>query len=97
MENQNTPKYLDKTQTQLFEVLKQLPHAPSVQYSTAIPHEVERLAIEANPDERISRAQQDAMRVNPGEFYENDKDQDPSESATKRLKTHQPMAMDTTQ
>ena len=31
MANQNTPEYLDKIKTRLYENLRMLPHAPSVQ------------------------------------------------------------------
>ncbi len=32
MENRNTPDYLDKIKTQLFQALHDIPHVPSVQF-----------------------------------------------------------------
>ncbi|GIX86252.1 histone deacetylase 1 [Caerostris extrusa] len=57
MANQNTPEYLEKIRTRLFENLRMLPHAPGVQMQPipedAIDHESEDEDKE-NPDERIS-------------------------------------------
>ena len=36
MANQNTPEYLDKIKTRLFENLRMLPHAPGVQVSSRV-------------------------------------------------------------
>lgn len=57
MANQNTPEYLEKIRTRLFENLRMLPHAPGVQMQPipedAIDNESEDEDKE-NPDERIS-------------------------------------------
>merc|ERR1719445_2190085 len=57
MTNQNTPEYMDKIKTRLFENLRMLPHAPGVQMST-IPEdgvtlkEESEAADEADPEKR---------------------------------------------
>merc|ERR1712083_825794 len=57
MTNQNTPEYMDKIKTRLFENLRMLTHAPGVQMST-IPEdgvtlkEESEAADEADPDKR---------------------------------------------
>merc|ERR1712111_180807 len=51
MTNQNTPEYMDKIKTRLFENLRMLPHAPGVQMST-IPEDGVTLKEEADPDKR---------------------------------------------
>merc|ERR1712194_534379 len=57
MTNQNTPEYMDKIKTRLFENLRMLPHAPGVQMAT-IPEdgvtlkEESEAADEADPDKR---------------------------------------------
>ena len=86
MENQNTPKYLERTQTMLLEVLKGLPSAPSVQYSTAIPREREDVEMtreekeeeekEAEVDVRETQRQLDNRREDVREFYADEKEQD---------------------
>lgn len=59
MANQNTPEYLEKIRTRLFENLRMLPHVPGVQMQT-IPDESVKEEWEdeekekRNPDERIS-------------------------------------------
>ncbi|KAK8372736.1 hypothetical protein O3P69_012006 [Scylla paramamosain] len=71
MANQNTPEYLDKIKTRLFENLRMLPHAPGVQ-SIAIPED--GLAEESededkvSPDERISIRASD-KRIAPDNEY----------------------------
>ena len=86
MENQNTPKYLDKTTAMLLEVLKALPHAPSVQYSTAIPREREDVEMTgeereeeekevAGLDAREGDRERERRRAeHEGELYEDEKD-----------------------
>ncbi|RWS30073.1 Histone deacetylase 2-like protein [Leptotrombidium deliense] len=58
MANQNTPEYLDKIKTRLFENLRMLPHAPGVQMQAipddAIDQDEEEDGIKQDPDERIS-------------------------------------------
>ncbi|KAH7976580.1 hypothetical protein HPB52_016549 [Rhipicephalus sanguineus] len=57
MANQNTPEYLEKIRTRLFENLRMLPHAPGVQMQP-IPEDAMDQESEdedkVNPDERIS-------------------------------------------
>merc|ERR1719162_2254217 len=58
MTNQNTPEYMDKIKTRLFENLRMLPHAPGVQMAT-IPEDGVTLkeesegADDADPDKQI--------------------------------------------
>ena len=61
MTNQNTAEYLNKIKARLFENLRMIPHAPSVQ-TQAIPEDglPEQEPTEDNPDERIS--QNDRMK-----------------------------------
>lgn len=60
MANQNTPEYLEKIKTRLFENLRMLPHAPGVQVQ-AIPedgiHESEEDEDKINPEERIPQSE----------------------------------------
>lgn len=60
MANQNTPEYLEKIKTRLFENLRMLPHAPGVQVQ-AIPedgvHESEEDEDKVNPDERLPQVE----------------------------------------
>ena len=85
MENQNTPKYLDKTTAMLLEVLNSLPHAPSVQYSTAIPREREDVEMSREEreeeekeneglDVREGEREKDKRRDLESELYEDEKD-----------------------
>lgn len=53
MENQNSPKYLEKHKIELFEVLRGLPPVPSIQYSTPIPRDPEFEDPEPDPDRRV--------------------------------------------
>jgi histone deacetylase 1/2 len=86
MENQNTPKYLERTQTMLLEVLKGLPAAPSVQYTTVIPREREDVEMtreekeeeekEAEVDVRETQRQLERRREDEREFYGDEKEQD---------------------
>ena len=77
MANQNTPEYMDKIKTRLFENLRMLPHAPGVQ-SIAIPED--GIADESededkvNPDERISIRASD-KRVAPDNEYSDSEDE----------------------
>jgi len=76
MQNLNTSKYLDEHKIQLFEILRQLPAAPSVQYSTKIPHEMEIEEPEREQDVRISKRDEDKHIDDEREFYEDDHDND---------------------
>lgn len=77
MANQNTPEYMDKIKTRLFENLRMLPHAPGVQ---SIPIPEDGIAEESddedkgNPDERISIRASD-KRVAPDNEYSDSEDE----------------------
>jgi len=66
MTNQNTPEYLEKIKTRLFENLRMLPHAPGVQ-AQAIPedgvHESEEDEDKVNPDERLPQSDKVKTKV----------------------------------
>lgn len=78
MANQNTPEYMDKIKTRLFENLRMLPHAPGVQMS-AIPEDAVNEESEdedkVNPDQRISIRQTD-KRIACEEEYSDSEDED---------------------
>jgi len=76
MENQNTPKYLDKQKITLFETLRSIQPAPSVQYSLVTPRDMELEPPEVDPDIRISQHDIDKEIADDKEFYADDKDQD---------------------
>ncbi|KAK4045708.1 histone deacetylase 1 [Daphnia magna] len=77
MANQNTPEYLDKIKTRLFENLRMLPHAPGVQMQ-AIPedaiNEDSDEEDKSNPDERISIRASD-KRIAPDNEYSDSEDE----------------------
>lgn len=58
MANQNTPEYMEKIKTRLFENLRMLPHAPGVQMADipedAVREESEDEGERQNPDQRVS-------------------------------------------
>jgi len=85
MENQNTPKYLEKQKITLYEVLRHIQPAPSVQYSTLVPRDMEIETPETDPDIRISQHEMDKERVDDKEFYSDDKDQDRGSVVTQNL------------
>ncbi len=85
----------------LLEVLKGIPHAPSVQYSAAIPREREdaeaigdesevdpEKALEKSADVRVSLEEEDKRREDEREFYDGDKDNDGPEG-TKKIKVQE--------
>jgi histone deacetylase 1/2 len=84
MENLNTPNYLQKQETFLLQALKDLPHAPSVQYSYQPPRddgheareEIERGKREAMVDVRGDVADSDKLVADRREFFADDRDQD---------------------
>jgi len=92
MENLNTPNYLQKQESALLQALKQLPPAPSVQYSYQPPRddgfeareerEKARQEHERMRDVRVSAMDMDKAVVDRREFYADDKDQDASTIAT---------------
>lgn len=77
MANQNTPEYLDKIKTRLFENLRMLPHAPGVQMQ-AIPEDAINDESDdedkSNPDERISIRASD-KRIAPENEYSDSEDE----------------------
>merc|ERR1712088_1284346 len=73
MANQNTPEYMDKIKTRLFENLRMLPHAPGVQMANipedGVPLKDESEAIdEANPDKRLPQQIKDKIVEADNEF-----------------------------
>jgi len=83
MENQNSTKYLEKMRISLFEVLRSLPAAPSVQYSTPIPHDRDIDEPEREMDVRVSHRERDAQIEDEREFYDDDHDQDKTADSVK--------------
>ncbi|KAG8223985.1 hypothetical protein J437_LFUL012088 [Ladona fulva] len=77
MSNQNTPEYLEKIKTRLFENLRMLPHAPGVQVQ-AIPEDATNEESEdedkVNPDERMPQQAQD-KRIAPDNEYSDSEDE----------------------
>lgn len=74
MENNNTKEYLEKLKVKVFENLRCLNAAPSVQFQEVPPTYYvsrEELEDEVNPDERIRSDRAQTM----GEFYNDDNDQ----------------------
>lgn len=76
MANQNTPEYLDKIKTRLFENLRMLPCAPGVQMQ-AIPEDGMTVddpeeEEKANPDERISIRASDKRVSNDNDFSDSE-------------------------
>jgi histone deacetylase 1/2 len=78
MANQNTPEYMDKIKTRLFENLRMLPHAPGVQMANipedGVPLKDESEAIdEANPDKRLPQQIKDKIVEADNEFEDSTK------------------------
>merc|ERR1712018_1025249 len=78
MTNQNTPEYMDKIKTRLFENLRMLPHAPGVQMANipedGVPLKDESEAIdEANPDKRLPQQIKDKIVEADNEFEDSTK------------------------
>nr|CAD7454043.1 unnamed protein product [Timema tahoe] len=75
MANQNTPEYLEKIKTRLFENLRMLPHAPGVQVQ-AIPEDSVNDSDDdedkANPDERLTQAALDKRIAPDNEFSDSE-------------------------
>jgi hypothetical protein len=86
MENLNTPNYLHKQETLLLQCLKELPHAPSVQYSYQPPRDTRfedeeeaartKREHESMRDVRLAPGDVDAHVSDRREFYADDRDQD---------------------
>nr|CAD7591454.1 unnamed protein product [Timema genevievae] len=75
MANQNTPEYLEKIKTRLFENLRMLPHAPGVQVQ-AIPEDSVNDSDDdedkANPDERLTQVALDKRIAPDNEFSDSE-------------------------
>lgn len=81
MENQNSPRYLEKQRNMLLEYLSHIPPVPSVQYSIPIPTDpdLDEMAIakrEEQLDIRVTQRDMDKMIIPENEFYADEKDQD---------------------
>lgn len=79
MANQNTPEYLDKIKTRLFENLRMLPHAPGVQMQDIAEDAIKEESDDEddkknNPDERISIRASD-KRIACEEDYSDSEDE----------------------
>lgn len=75
MANKNTPVYLDKTKTQVFQNLMELPHAPSVQMQDIPEDSIKNERDDEendNPDERISIANSDKSIHRNEEFSDSE-------------------------
>jgi len=87
MANQNTPEYLDKIKTRLFENLRMLPHAPGVQAAN-IPEDAvneeedEDEEKQHPPDERVSIRASDKRVQGDNEFSDSEDEGDGSRRAT---------------
>merc|ERR1712004_884397 len=84
MANQNTPEYLDKIKTRLFENLRMLPNAPGVQMQDVPEDAVNDESDDedkANPDERISIRASDKRMACDEEFSDSE---DEGESGNRR-------------
>jgi len=96
MANQNTPDYLEKIRTRLFENLRMLPHAPGVQQQPipedAIDNDSED-EDKQDPDERVSIRASEKRVSKDEEFYDSEdegegrKDQRNTKLKAKRPKT----------
>lgn len=73
MENANTKEYLEKYKLKIFQHLKALNGAPSVQMQEVPPDFIMREAEEIHPD---TRTEDNGKRQHDAEFYEHDQDQD---------------------
>lgn len=73
MENANTKEYLEKYKLKIFQHLKALNGAPSVQMQEVPPDFIMRESEESHPDQR---SDQDGTRQHDAEFFDNDQDQD---------------------
>merc|ERR1711994_901493 len=92
MANQNTPEYMDKIKTRLFENLRMLPHAPGVQMANipedGVPLKEESEAVdEANPDKRIPQQISDKIVEADNEFEDSTKSGNKNESDSSTANT----------
>jgi histone deacetylase 1/2 len=96
MANQNTPDYLEKIRTRLFENLRMLPHAPGVQQQPIPEDAIDNDSEEEekqDPDERVSIRASEKRVSKDDEFYDSEdegegrKDQRSTKPKSKRPKT----------
>lgn len=92
MANQNTPEYMDKIKTRLFENLRMLPHAPGVQMANipedGVPMKEESETLdEANPDKRMPEQISDKTVEPDNEFEDSTKSGNKNESDSNAAKT----------
>lgn len=105
MENLNTPNYLTKQENALLQALKDMPHAPSVQYSLQPPRdeghqareemEKARAEHESMRDTRMSGYSVDKHISDRREFYADDRDQDGS-TVPEKIKPQLPSVLSAT-
>jgi len=76
MQNQNTPDYLDKIKTRLFENLRMIPHAPGVQMAPipedSVHEETDEDDNPKNADQRFSIRASDKRIANEGEYSDSE-------------------------
>jgi len=102
-DNKNTYEYLDKIKERLFENLRMLPHAPSVQMSDQLPDgitvkEITKGTSEGDPEIRISQDARDQRMDRDDEFSDSEDEGEPGNRRNKddyREKTNGSEAMDT--
>jgi len=91
MANQNTPEYMEKIKTRLFENLRMLPHAPGVQMQ-AVPEDAINEDSEdedkEDPDKRVSIRASDKRIACDEEFSESEDEGDPSTTGGRRDRAH---------
>ncbi|XP_064625445.1 probable histone deacetylase 1-B [Lineus longissimus] len=97
MANQNTPEYLDKIKTRLFENLRMLPHAPGVQMQ-AIPEDCVNDESDdeekENPDERISIRASDKRITGEDEFSDSEDEEGGGRRDRQNFKRKRPRTED---
>lgn len=87
MTNQNSPEYLDKIKTRLFENLRMLPHAPGVQMQPIPEDAIDQESDDEDkqdPDERISIRASEKRVANDEEFSDSEDEGD----GRKNVKSH---------
>jgi len=91
MANQNTPEYMEKIKTRLFENLRMLPHAPGVQMQ-AVPEDAINEDSDdedkEDPDKRVSIRASDKRIACDEEFSESEDEGDPSTTGGRRDRAH---------
>lgn len=91
MANQNTPEYMEKIKTRLFENLRMLPHAPGVQMQAAPEDAINDDSDDEDkedPDKRVSIRASDKRIACDEEFSESEDEGDPSTVGGRRDRAH---------